>query len=152
MRQRGTTAETEERFVSLGAPLARESSVCISTLSSMRVAKVSLRSRRLLISSGVQSPRCRLGSSASAQWGKYPSTGKPVSLCKIGERYSASDALQSLSNTPAIWLRGRNCCMPHSCAASVSAAPCGRSTSTTGISAASATAQALAISVPATPS
>ena len=86
-------------------------------------------------------------------WGKYPSTGRPVSRSNIGARLANSMGEQSLRKIPRIQLFSRKEQSPLICAAKVKLAPLGRTTNSTGISKMDAKCQALAcVVLPPTPS
>ena len=80
-------------------------------------------------------------------WGRYPSTGRPVSPWMAGVSSSASRWVQPLRSTPAIWLGVRKVCTPFTRAARVRAVPWGRTASRTGVRVAWARRQLLARSV-----
>ena len=85
-----------------------------------------------VISPAVSSPRWRLSNDASGMGGREPSTGRPVSLSRMGCRKSAMAVAQSANSRPARLLSGRKLCIPRTWAARLRALPLGRSVSNTG--------------------
>ena len=78
------------------------------------------------------------------RWGRYPTTGRPVSASSIGRSVLYKDSEQSLSRMPTMRLGVRNCKSPCSSAARVMLDPFGCTTSSTGSASVSASSHALA--------